>query len=294
VHENVIIVPIYSGHMERMIEFLGNVAGRLAGTTLVFCASNAWEAKMFRGLSSLFGDSIVVLDAEALASTLSPDAVHRLLHDIDHCTIPLKKYLALRHCFENGAKSAAVLDSDTVFLPRFDATKFFAVLDHNYYLGLALGGRVDGQMGPAIVKACHAFLWPGQPQQPAIDANWYGWFFDVPYYKAVDFMGMLSYLTKVYSDGWWNHYGWFAFDHMVYTYYRVGVGEADLAIYSDVCEVIPEFLMPPQLRAVWSKYDQYPAWISYPMVAQDPALVADNPNAMLICHTDRCKFASGA
>lgn len=287
-HEYVIIIPIYCGHMERLTVTLGNVAGRLDGTQLVLCASNAWEQRFFRSLTTAFDAAIEVIDAEAIAAKLSPQAVERLRADTDQCTVNLKKLFAAIWCFENGAKGAAVLDSDVVLLPRFRAESFFRVLDHNHDVALAPGARTDNAMSRSINQACRTLLLPKGPDHPDIDPAWYGWYFDVPYYRQVDFLGMISYLTQLYPDGWWNHIGWHAFEHMVYTFYRVFRGEADLDIYESYSQAVPERLLPVQLRALWSKYNFLPAWISLTMFAQDPTLLDDNPAAAVLYHVDRC------
>jgi len=287
-----LLIPIYRGHTTRFINLLCMFkAFYVQPKTIFFVVTDEQEQLYFESIVSLFNSAIEIINVEKALKHYGEQIYQRLQSNIDGCAINLKKLIGLKMLFERGYEGVAVSDSDILFLPNFEISKLLENLDRKYEIGVSLGAVLDGSENQFSQIMQHSYLFvlgkDALEQKMKAENFWYGWFFDVPYYRAQDFDDFIGHLINLHGEDWPKLVSWNTFDHIVYLIHLELSGKTKLTAYSSLSKSLPEFLSPPESRDIWREFGYYPSWLNISEFIADPTLVHANVDLMILYHSDR-------
>jgi len=287
--DNAIIIPVYVGHAGRFLGLVNNLASLdRRGVTIVFVATNKGEQLYFARQCARFLDDCVILNAEEMAASTGGFSDF-ITHNQNSAIINLKKLLALKYVFLLGAANVCVLDSDVLFLSRFNGERLFQNLNQNYSRNCIYGGHFGEPLGKEIIAHTNKFIFEPSADLGSIlpAADFYSWFFDVPFYSRIHFTSFMDFLEKKYPSGWWHAINWHTFDFIIYGNFLLSQGIWKAVAYDSISPKIPEKLTPDELALVWNNYRYHPCWVSHQSLILSPEILSLNSDIEILYHTDR-------
>lgn len=270
---------------------------------VVLAVSNASEQIVFRTMVSSLpcAEKVFTLCVEEyMAAAMPSETLHqRYVQNADRCIVNLKKMLALHWAQAAGAEWVACIDCDT--LACADLTPLFSEMADNYGKGLyfaldrpAEWFRPAGQtLIRGINSAClslfseddRAVILAATKQQSLGT-----FFFDVPVYAGADLAAFFAFMAASHGslETFLGKLSWSAFAELVFTYWRLVVGKAQVIDYSDLGVTrIPDTLSPADVAAIYRAYDYCPSWIRLFYRIGEGKALKHLPAVRLLFHADR-------
>ena len=296
---NCLLIPVHPPKTNWLMGFLNSLGAPAKGAPLnfriVIATSNYDEFRFFNRLVHLMpcSEAIDLVCVESyLVDTLGHhELAERYRGNVDQCIVNLKKLVAISWAVEAGYEWIACIDCDVSSLR--DPTALFPHLIRNYESGLYFGTSTDLQVFRDVTGNCSRLF--GEADQQRLrditrDDSCYAWFFDVPFYKAVDYTAFLSDMAAGTGsvEAWLQRITYHSFEHVIFLMWRCLHRGARLIDLADMrIGGIPEFLGFQDLMRIRTKHGYEPAWVPFKEMLYQPDILQSFPNVTLSCHVDR-------
>lgn len=298
-----LVIPVHEQKANWLMGFLNSyMLHHRFGSNfeIVLAVSNEHEFNLFnRMLTKLYPTvpyCLFNVEKYLMVDLGSMELVERYRNNTDLCIVNIKKFAAMHWASKQSYEYLMVKDCDSYFF-RSGATPLFKRAIDNYNKKIYLGSNVLNGMGgegfSQIIATCASGFRDDDYEQVKYftkQFNIYPWFFDIPFYKTSELTGFFALMSRNFAgfDKWLNTMTWHHFEHLIFIFYRVIYGGAQLIDFSESgISGPPEALDLIGVLSLYQQYDYCPLWVSATRVLHQAEILAKLDNVSLLYHMDR-------